>query len=80
MYRDSLAMEHYRLHVIERWPDGPVKHAGLAAVRSTLESLETIAPTSASLFECATCISDRRTAKLVHFPNRPAALPTSKAA
>jgi hypothetical protein len=34
-----LAMEHYRLHTMEEWPDSPHKERQLAAVRSSLESL-----------------------------------------
>ena len=34
-----LASEHYRIHVMGLWPDGPRKEAGLVAARSALESL-----------------------------------------
>ena len=80
MHRDWLAMEHYRLHLIERWPDSPRKVAGLAAVHSTLESLAQTAPESEPPFECATCLSERCKARLVQFPDRAAAFPFSKAA
>jgi hypothetical protein len=39
MNLEWLAMEHYRLHVVEEWPDGPYKQAAMAAIRSTLDSL-----------------------------------------
>jgi hypothetical protein len=39
MHLEWLAVEHYRLHVVEEWPDGPHKHAALAGIHSTLESL-----------------------------------------
>ena len=39
MHRGWLSVEHYRMHLMELWPDGPRKEAGLAAARSTLESL-----------------------------------------
>jgi len=42
MYNEWLAMQHYRIHVMEQWPDGPRKQAGLAAARSTIESLARI--------------------------------------
>ena len=32
--------EHYRLHCAERWPDSDYKEAVLAAIRSTLNTLE----------------------------------------
>jgi hypothetical protein len=54
MHRE-LAMEHYRLHVIEQWPDSARKEAGIAAVRSTIESLERSAPAGQPAFECIVC-------------------------
>ena len=36
---ESLAMEHYRLHTIEQWPEGAAKEAALASVRSALSAL-----------------------------------------
>jgi hypothetical protein len=39
MHLEWLAMEHYRLHVVEESPDSPHKHAALAAIHSTLDSL-----------------------------------------
>ena len=53
-WNPHLAMEHYRLHVMERWPDGPRKNAGLAATRSTVEGLFRTICHDAS-FVCATC-------------------------
>ena len=35
-----IKMEHYRLHCAERWPDSDYKEAVLAAIRSTLNTLE----------------------------------------
>jgi hypothetical protein len=34
-----MAVERNRIEVMELWPDGPGKEAGLASARSTLESL-----------------------------------------
>ena len=39
MHSEWLAFEQYRIHVMELWPDGPRKQAGLSAARSALESL-----------------------------------------
>lgn len=59
MRNSWLAFEHYRIHVMEQWPDGPVKEAGLSAARSALEKLmRTISGESS--FRCATCASRRR--------------------
>jgi len=39
MYTEWMAMEQYRIQVMEQWPDGPRKECGLAAARSALEGL-----------------------------------------
>ena len=59
MCSEWLAVEHHRIHVMELWPDGPRKEAGLASARSALESLAEIMPKGSS-FECATCASKRK--------------------
>ncbi len=79
MYRDFLAMEHYRLHVIEQWPDSPVKKAGLAAVRATLASLAATPPASAAEFECDICRAQNRT-KVIRFRQHEFDMPATKAA
>jgi hypothetical protein len=63
MHREWLAGEHYRIHVMELWPDGPRKEAGLAAARSALDSLAGIMPEGSS-FACATC-GTRQTVSLI---------------
>jgi hypothetical protein len=57
MHSNWLAMEHYRIHVMELWPDGPEKEAGLASARSALESLIQIMPRAS--FACTTCANRR---------------------
>ena len=54
MFPELLAMEHYRLHVIERWPAGLRKSTALAAVRSAIESLCCGEPDD-STWECVVC-------------------------
>jgi hypothetical protein len=54
MRTEWLAMEHYRMHLIEEWPDGPRKEAGLASVRSALESLLRSSEGEPA-FTCAIC-------------------------
>ncbi len=39
MHSEWLAMERYRIQVMELWPDGPRKEAGIAAARSSLDAL-----------------------------------------
>jgi hypothetical protein len=57
MQNSWLAFEHYRIHLMELWPDGPEKEAGLSAARSALEKLTRIAKESS--FRCTTCASRR---------------------
>jgi hypothetical protein len=58
MQREWLAAEHYRLHMMERWPEGSVKDAGLAAARSALENLTRTVP-QASSYLCPVCAGRR---------------------
>jgi len=57
MHRQWIAMEHYRLHSIENWPDSPYKRAVLAAIHSTLESLQARSPISLEKPACVICAS-----------------------
>ena len=54
MLNEWLAVEHNRIHVMEQWPEGPMKEAGLAAARSALKRLAADAPPSHP-FVCSTC-------------------------
>ncbi len=56
MYIEPIAFEHYRIHAIERWPDGPRKQAGLASARSVLDRMVRTMPEGSS-FACAICAS-----------------------
>ena len=69
MYTEWLAMEHYRIHLMEEWPDGPRKDAGLAAAYAALEALENSAPV-ASTFVCEVCAKRRELEKIVPYPGR----------
>ena len=55
MHIEWIAFEHYRIHVIDQWPDGPKKQAGLASARSVLERM-----VQGSSFACAICASGRQ--------------------
>jgi len=39
MRNEWMAMERYRIQVMELWPDGPRKEAGIASARSSLQAL-----------------------------------------
>jgi hypothetical protein len=64
MHIEWLAAEHYRIHLMERWPDGSRKEAGLAAARSALESLTRVMPNGSS-FICATCAGRRHSVAVI---------------
>jgi len=74
-----LAMEHYRIHVMELWPDGPRKDAGLVAARSALERLVRSMP-KGSPVACATCASRRRTVTAIPYAPQVRRLPSGLAA
>ena len=68
MYTEWLSTEHYRMHLIEKWPDGALKEASLAAVRSALAGLELAAPAEASAFSCEICAARRGSAPVIGYP------------
>ena len=68
MYTEWLAIEHYRMHLIERWPDGAGKEASLIAARSALAGLERAAPDEASAFTCDICDARRRGTTVIEYP------------
>ena len=51
MRHEWTAMERYRSHLVEEWPDTPYKKATLAAIRSSLASLWPDARVTTSLPE-----------------------------
>ncbi len=56
MVRDQLAMAHYRLHVMEQWPDDVrTKESSLNVVRSTLATLAARSPKETTDFHCLIC-------------------------
>jgi len=61
-----LAMEHYRLHSVEGWPESPRKEKALAAIRSSLAGLSRISEP----LDCLICGS-RKVATVRSFPQRP---------
>jgi hypothetical protein len=63
MLMGPIAFEHYRIHVIELWPDGPRKEAGLASARSVLDRMGRTMPGGSS-FACAICARRRQTVNI----------------
>ena len=73
--RQSVKIEHYRLHCVEGWPDSPYKEAVLAASRSVLQSLEADIEPLDSLV-CMVCAARRnQTRNVLMFRPRPKASP-----
>jgi len=65
-----IKVEHYRLHCAEQWPESYYKEAVLAAIHSTLKSLEA---TSLALVEqpsCTVCASLQAPAVVLELPSR----------
>jgi hypothetical protein len=57
MHRQWIAMEHYRLHCVELWPDSPYKRAVIEAIQSTLKCLRATSPVPLQQPECTFCPS-----------------------
>ena len=79
MRSEWLAMEHYRIHLMETWPDGPVKEAGLAAAWSAFERQVAEMPKGSS-FTCATCARRRKAVTVMPSAPRVFNLPLGLAA
>jgi hypothetical protein len=64
-----IRVEHYRLHCVQRWPDGDHKETVLAGIRSALKTLEAayLTPVEESL--CMVCTS-RQAATVLELPSR----------
>jgi hypothetical protein len=62
---EKLAAEHYRLHSVEQWPDGPRKQAAVRAVESTLESLSRHPDGAQGTFACIVCQGRKGNVKIL---------------
>lgn len=60
-----IAMEHYRMHSIEEWPESPRKASALAAVHSALAGLSRELTRTT---ECQVCLTRKRARTLVELP------------
>jgi hypothetical protein len=63
-----LASEHYRLHLIEQWPESPRKQAVIEAIQSTLDSLSRLARRADENFVCVVCETKKMKSKLLEMP------------
>jgi hypothetical protein len=58
-------MEHYRLHTVEAWPEGPHKDGALAAIQASVESL---IRSGARPIDCHVCLGYKRASNVVEMP------------
>jgi len=66
-----IKMEHYRLHSAERWSGSDYKDAVLAAIHSTLNTLEAASLAAVEHPRCMVCASRQATAVVVlELPSR----------
>ena len=65
-----IKVEHYRLHCAEQWPESDYKEAVLAAIRSTLKTLETTSLAPGEQPRCMVCASLQRPAVVLELPSR----------
>jgi hypothetical protein len=70
MLKQWMAMEHYRLHAVQEWPDTEHKRITVAAIRSTLERLSA-QNHSRDAFTCCICASRNVSLRVIesHPPN-----------
>jgi len=65
-----IKMEHYRLHCAERWSDSDYKDAVLAAIHSTLKTLEAASLAPVEHPRCMVCASLQAPAVVLELPSR----------
>jgi hypothetical protein len=68
MGKQWLAVEHYRLHDVEQWPEGRKKCATLAAIRSKMESLSREPGGLPGSNDCLICLGLKKTGTLYALP------------
>jgi hypothetical protein len=65
-----ISVEHYRLHCAERRPDSDYKEAVLAAIHSTLKTLEAASAAPVEQRRCMLCASRQAPAAVLELPSR----------
>jgi hypothetical protein len=63
-------VEHYRLHCVQRWPESDYKKAVLAAIHSTLTTLEAASLAPVEQRRRMVCASLQAPAVVLEFPSR----------
>jgi len=62
--------EHYRLHCAEEWPDSDYKEAVLAAIHSTLKTLEATSLAAVEQPRCMLCASRQGASGIVELTSK----------
>lgn len=62
-----IAIEHYRMHSVEEWPDSPRKAAVLAGIRSSIDSLVR-ATRGKAVHDCEICLARTQFRGVIQFP------------
>jgi hypothetical protein len=65
-----ISVEHYRLDCAEGWPDSDYKKAVLAAIHSTLKTLEMAPAAPVEQRRCMLCASGPAPAEVLELPSR----------
>jgi hypothetical protein len=65
-----IKVEHHRVHCAERWPKSDYKEAVLAAIHSTLKTLEATSLAPVEQPRCVVCASLRAPALVLELPSR----------
>jgi hypothetical protein len=66
---EQLAAQHYRLHSVEQWPDGPRKQTSISAIQSSIDGLSRYPGTSERPFACILCQSRKTNLKVLEPPD-----------
>jgi hypothetical protein len=64
-----IKMEHYRLHCAQEWPDSDYKEAVLAAIHSTLKTLEATSLAAVEQPRCMLCASRQGATGALELPS-----------
>ena len=65
-----IKIEHYRLHCAQDWPDSGYKEAVLAAINSTLKTLEATSLAAVEQPRCMLCASRQSAAEVLELPSK----------
>ena len=74
MINEWIMVEHHRLHIVEKWPDGSYKEVVLTGIRCALDSLMRDSRAAAHQPVCTICHNRRK--KIAVLDSFSASVPT----